>query len=191
MRAVGLVFDVSRSFGVLWRTIAIVVAAGILTALIILGIDSAIEWSTGKDASLMQSPIGPILIVSAFIFAFTRCSLAIPITVLEGHSSRLSIKRSWLLTSFRRSKATIGICLLAYSPLIAFVLIGPQIVAVFVVALQNIAQALLFPLYDPQTVVAFFIGKMLTWMALTAAVFFVALVSTGCYLFIRPGRLQV
>ena len=123
--------------------------------------------ATGSEVKLFDLAVTNLSIAVVIAHVLLRCSLALPITIVEGLSARMSMKRSRQLTSLRRSKATIWLCLLAYSPMVALLFIG---------SLVDITAN---------------VGGVAMWFILTAAVLFTSLMATGCYLFIRPGQLKV
>ena len=167
LRKGDFLFDVGRSWAVLWRMFFRISIVGALTAGVILAAGFAWKSVSGSDVNLLDLAIPNFSIAAVVAYLLLRSSLALPITIVEGHSAKLSIKRSRQLTSLRRSKVTIWLCLLAYAPIIALILIGSQV---------DITEN---------------VGGVAMWFILTVTVLFTSLMATGCYLFIRPGELKV
>lgn len=165
LRAAEFFFDVGRSLAVLWRMCWFAGFFGALAALVVFGIEWIWQAISGNEVDFINHPVGVVLVLSTAAHALLRCSLAIPITIVEEISAKMSMKRSRQWTSFKRSRATIWFCLAAWSPILALLFL-----------------AALFEIYDN-------VGGIAMWFILTAAILLTSLMSAGCYFYVRPGRL--
>lgn len=189
LRAVKFPLDVARSFCVLWRTI---VRVFFTVACVMFGTWAVlifIRWITGKGAYSLEPVFLTTILLLAFIYALAKCTLAIPITVIAGRTPEDSIRRSTLLTSFRRSKPTLFVCIFAYFPTLAVVFYSVSVDSAILV--RSFVELTLFPVAlfysNLITNLSSFVGNILEWALLTVAVFLGALISTGWYLYLRPG----
>ena len=156
LRAGEFFFDVGRSWGVLWRMFFRLAIVGALAAGLIGTLAFFWRLVSGSEFNPFDSPITHFLIAAVIAYLLLRCSLVLPITIVEGHSAKMSMKRSRQLTSPRRSKATIWLCLVAYTPIVALLFIGSQ------------------------TDISAQVGTVAMLFILTTAVFVSSLMATGC-----------
>ena len=189
LRAVRFPFDVARSFCVLWRT---VVRVFFTVAFVMFGtwvVLIFIRWITGKGPYSLEPVFLTTTLLLAFSYALAKCTLAIPITVIEGRNAEESIRRSTLLTSFRRSKPTLFVCIFAYFPALAVIFFSVSVDSAILV--KSFLEWTLLPLAlfysNLITKLSSIVGNILEWALLTVAIFLGALISTGWYLYLRPG----
>lgn len=165
LRAAEFFFDVGRSLAVLWRMFWFAGLFGALAACVVFGVQWIWRAFSGNEVDFINHPFGVVLVLSVAAYALLRCSLAIPITIVEEISAKMSMKRSRQWTSLKRSRATIWFCLVAWSPILALLFL-----------------AALFDIYDN-------VGGIAMWFILTATILLTSLMSAGCYFYVRPGRL--
>lgn len=165
LRAAEFFFDVGRSLAVLRRMCWFAAICGGLAAAVLFGVGVVWRAVSGNEADFINHPIGAVVILTFAAFALLRSSLAIPITIVEEISAKMSMKRSRQWTSLKRSRATIWFCLAAWPPILALLFL-----------------AALFDIYDN-------VGGIAMWFILTAAILLTSLMSAGCYFYVRPGRL--